>query len=100
VDPNNPNNQGKWKAFEDLGYNIQTLEGRSEGAQDIIAQVEDQLLQSPATFDSVTSFGIRYQVKIQITGPNGRKGTLITKWQYDMNSDVPRLITNWLQVHT
>jgi hypothetical protein len=99
MNSNNPNNRGKWKAFEDVGYNVRTPEGRSEGAQHVIAQIEDQLLQSPATFDSVTSFGLRYQVNIKITGPNGRVGTLITKWQYDMNSDVPKLITNWLQVH-
>src|SRR5215470_4449286 len=32
MDPNNPNNQGKWKAFEGVGYNVHIPEGRSEGA--------------------------------------------------------------------
>ena len=99
MDPNNPKSQGKWKAFEDVGYNVHTLEGRSKGAQDVMAQIEDQLPQSSAKFSGDSLFGTRYQVNIQITGPNGRTGTLVTTWQYDVGSDVPRLITNWLQVH-
>jgi hypothetical protein len=35
----------------------------------------------------------------EISGPNGRRGTLLTIWQYDSGSDAPRLITDWLATH-
>lgn len=45
-------------------------------------------------------FGPRFEVKVVIVGPNGKNGTLQTVWQYDQGSDTPRLVTNWLEVHT
>lgn len=99
MNPNNANNGGKWQAFEQLGYDVQTPEGRSQGAQDVIAQLRGKLPNESATEAKSTSFGRRFEVRADITGPNGRTGTLNTIWQYDSGSNVPRLITNWLQVH-
>jgi hypothetical protein len=39
------------------------------------------------------------EVKVQIVGPNGKHGTLVTQWQIDNGASNPRLITNWLETH-
>lgn len=33
-----------------------------------------------------------------VTGPNGKSGKLVTIWQIDRGTSVPRMITNWLEV--
>ncbi len=46
-----------------------------------------------------TPYGNRYRVRIEIVGLNHRKGTLVSVWQVDKESLIPRLITNWLEAH-
>ncbi|WP_324603613.1 MULTISPECIES: DUF6883 domain-containing protein [Kamptonema] len=45
-----------------------------------------------------TVHGLRFKVRIRITGLNSQEGTLVTSWQIDVGKDIPRLITNWLEV--
>jgi Pretoxin HINT domain/Pre-toxin TG len=99
MDPNNVNNEGKWKAFDELGYDVHTESGRKSGAQDVIEQIRRQIQEKPANPARDTAFGSRFTVDIPIQGPNGRTGTLQTTWQYDNGSETPRLITNWLKTH-
>lgn len=108
MDPDNPNNRtkkddpntGKWVAFKDIGYDVSTPEGRTASAQDVMDQVRDELPNLPAKSTKVTPFGSRYEVDVPIKGPNGKEGTLVTVWQYDNGSTVPRLVTNFLKVHS
>jgi uncharacterized protein YukE len=108
MDPDNPNNRtkkddpntGKWVAFRDLGYDVSTPEARTASAQDVMDQVRDELPDLPAQPTKVTPFGSRYEVDVPIKGPNGKEGTLVTVWQYDNGSTAPRLVTNFLKVHS
>jgi hypothetical protein len=99
MDPGNPNNNGKWKAWSQLGYDVDDLTNRAAASEDVIRQVRDQLDRLPAREGKSTDFGRRFEVEIPITGPNGRSGTLFTVWQFDKGSTTPRMITNLLKVH-
>lgn len=99
MNPDNPKNLGKWLAFEALGYNVQDGSMREIAAQEMISKIRDRLSLTPAIQNKISPYGIRFEVQIPIQGINGQTGTLITIWQFDNNSDVPRLITNWLEVH-
>lgn len=98
MNPNNPNNQGKWMAFAAVGYNVKNAQGRYSAAQDIINQLRFQLDNIPAILDKPSIYGIRFEVQIIIVGANGRQGILVTKWQIDNDTDIPKLTTNWLKV--
>jgi hypothetical protein len=99
MDPDNPNNRGKWKAWSQLGYDVDDLTNRTAASDDVIRQVRDQLETVAAREGKSTDFGRRFEVEIPITGPNGRTGTLFTVWQFDKGSTTPRMITNLLKVH-
>ena len=99
MDPEHPQNEGKWQAFDQLGYDVNTAAGRSNAAQQVSEQVQAQLGDSPAVLDRQTKYGPRWRVETEIVGPNGRHATVVTVWQYDEAGDVPRLITNWARVH-
>ena len=99
MDPNNPQNKGKWEAFQKLGYDVENEEGRAEATQDVMTQLREELPNYPAVLEKVTGYGPRFRVDIPIRGPNGSEGTLATIWQYDSGSTSPRMITNWLEVH-
>lgn len=98
MNPNNPNNQGKWMAFAAVGYNVKNAQGRYFAAQDIINQLRFQLDNIPAILDEPNVYGIRFEVQIVIVGANSRQGILVTKWQIDNDTDIPKLTTNWLKV--
>lgn len=98
MNPNNPKNKGKWIAFAAIGYDVDSSQGRSAAAQDVINQLRQSLPIAPATEDRLSIFGVRFEVIVQIKGPNGGEANLVTKWQIDNSTDIPRLITNWLKV--
>jgi hypothetical protein len=98
MDPSNLGNEGKWKAFEALGYDVQTDAGRASGAEDVISQLNSQLASAPANADRDTAFGPRFHVETMVTGPNGKSARLVTIWQIDQGASAPRMITNWLEV--
>jgi hypothetical protein len=99
MDPEHPQNEGKWEAFNQLGYDIGTSDGRSHAAEQVTEQVQSQLSDSQAMVDRQTKYGPRWRVETEITGPNGRHATVVTVWQYDQGGDTPRLISNWAKVH-
>ena len=99
MDPANPRNNGKWTAFRDLGYDTATVTGRDEAADDVVSQMRAQLSTAVAIPRPASPYGRRVEVSTILRGPNGRTGTLVTVWQYDIGSTVPRLITNFLKVH-
>jgi predicted Zn-dependent peptidase len=99
MNPTNPANQGKWMAFAAIGYDVESLHSRNAAAQDVINQLRQGLVDAPATQSQSSIYGLRFQVRVRIQGPNGGEGTLVTTWQIDNDMDVPRLITNWLEVY-
>ncbi|NJO60862.1 MAG: hypothetical protein HC836_22175 [Richelia sp. RM2_1_2] len=99
MDPNNTKNNGKWKAFEEVGYDVHNDTNRKSGAQDVINQLRQSLVDTPATSGKSTPHGPRFEVRGTLQGPNGKSGTLVSVWQIDAGTDTPRLITNWLEVH-
>ena len=99
MNPNNPANQGKWMAFAVLGYDVESTQSRQAAAQNIIKQLRQGLVNAPAIQGQNSIYGIRFQVQVRIFGVNGRVGNLMTIWQIDNDKNVPRLITNWLEVN-
>jgi len=99
MNPTHPRNQGKWLAFETVGYRLHEQSTRLEAAQAVVQQLINQLPQAQVTVGNTTPYGVRYRVRCPITGPNGQVGTLVTIWQIAPNSNIPRLITNWLEIH-
>lgn len=99
MNPTNPTNQGKWMAFAAIGYDVENPQSRNAAAQDVINQLRQGLVNAPATQGQSTIYGLRFQVRVRVQGPNAGEGTLVTTWQIDNGRDVPRLITNWLEVH-
>ncbi|MCP4107870.1 MAG: hypothetical protein GY749_20390 [Desulfobacteraceae bacterium] len=97
MDPGNISNQNKWMAFEEIGYQVWHEEIRRYEAQDVIDQLKKCLHSAPAIPGKMSTYGQRYNVSVKITGPNGKTGTLVTIWQIENN--IPRLITNWLEAH-
>lgn len=97
MNPAHPANRGKWKAWGRLGYDVT---GNRDGtAADVTRQMRRQLPYVEARQSDTTEYGERYNASFLITGPNGRCGTLETRWQVDRGTTTPRLVTNWLRVH-
>jgi hypothetical protein len=98
MNPDHPDNQGKWMAFAKLGYDVESLEGRNIAARDVIAQLRQSFDSAPSIPGKNTTWGSRFQLRIRIRGLNGQEGTLVTNWQIDRGTDIPRMVTNWLEV--
>jgi len=96
MDPANPSNNGKWQAWQQIGFDVNSAADRSAATQNVIEQIRAQLPNAPATVGKLTNFGQRFEVDTIINGPSGQ-GTL--KMVYQMEDGVPRLVTNWLEVH-
>ena len=99
MNPNHPDNQGKWMAFAALGYDVQSSEGRNAAAQDVIAQLRQSFATAQSIPGQTTTWGSRFRLRIRIQGFNGKQGNLVTNWQIDRDKNVPRLITNWLEIY-
>lgn len=99
MNPENLRNQGKWIAFVAIGYDVEDAIARRAAAQDVISQVREQIPVLPATQGQISFYGNRFEVQVLIQGSNDLTGTLITIWQIDHGKEIPRLITNWLEVH-
>ncbi|MGA7954460.1 MAG: DUF6883 domain-containing protein [Gloeobacterales cyanobacterium] len=98
MNPENPHSGGKWKAFEQIGYDVYTPQGRSIGTQNLIEQLRLSLQNAPANQGKTSTYGSRFVVRVEVKGPNKKKGTLITIWQVDKCKSFPKLITNWIEV--
>jgi hypothetical protein len=99
MNPDNSQNQGKWIAFNAIGYDVRTAESREAAAQTLIDQLRQSFLEAPANPGKLNPYGIRFNVASTIQGSNGRQGVLRTVWQVDRGKETPRLITNWLEVY-
>jgi len=74
-------------AFEQaLGYNINNYE-------QLIEDVLVNLLKYPAVYKGNTKYGKRYEVEMELTGPNGKTAMVITGWLIEKETEKPRLTT-------
>ena len=96
LNPENPNNQGKWIAFVAIGYDVNSPQGRQIATENIINQLRTKLPNLPATQEEPSIYGLRFEVQVTIRGLNGKEGNLITKWQINRGKTRPRLISNRL----
>jgi hypothetical protein len=87
----------KWKAWGALGYDV--VNGREDAAADVERQLRAALPSAETSGRQTTRHGTRVSTRTLVRGPNGRRGTLVSVWQYDGDSSEPRMITNWLEVH-
>ncbi|UBF27785.1 hypothetical protein K9N68_07685 [Kovacikia minuta CCNUW1] len=99
MNPDNPANQGKWMAFEAIGYDVRDIGNRRIAAGNVISQLRQKLTEVSAFQRQPSIYGLRFEVQVVIQGPNGKVGNLLTIWQIDNGAETPRLITNWLTVY-
>ena len=69
-----------------LGYHY-------ENWQELSDKLFDLAQTSTVTKESITEYGIKYKVPIEIIGKKGKSMVLDTVWQVDKGSNVPRFIT-------
>lgn len=93
-----PQNKGKHQAWRALGYDVD--DRRQDAAADALRQLRCHLPAAEPVDREETPYGARYTTETPITGPNGRRRTIVCVWQYDQGSDTPRMLTNWVEVHT
>jgi len=81
----------RWEAFQQLGF-----------SQEDLAQLEQVLLsvlnEGEVTRAWESEYGEHLNVEATITGPNGRKGRLITGWLRRSEAEVLEFITAFLKV--
>jgi len=94
----NPQNGGKWIAWQRAGYDVESETGRQEATRDAIAQVRAHLGNAEATPSEVTQYGTKFEVDIPYQCPNGMRTTLKTVWQFDHGSHIAKMVTNYLKV--
>lgn len=95
-----PDNRNKARAWADLGYEVETEEGRDLAAAEVADHVRELIGASSAREVSPTKYGRRYQVRIPLVGSNGVEATLLTGWQVDHDGDgAPKMTTIWAEIH-
>ncbi|HVX47392.1 MAG TPA: hypothetical protein VHC49_26110 [Mycobacteriales bacterium] len=99
LDPNHPQNGGKAKGWAVLGYEVDTPEGRERSAAMIDPLIRENARTGTAEFEAEFEDG-RYQhytTRTVITGPNGKRGRIVTSWRFDTETRQTRLITTRVQ---
>ena len=82
--------QDKAKAFKSaLGYTM-------ENADDLIQQIYDKLPEYEAKEKTDKGWGKRYEVRMELTGPNGKTAKVITAWIDDKNTRQMRLTSAYI----
>ncbi|MEA2616525.1 MAG: hypothetical protein QOE72_2308, partial [Chloroflexota bacterium] len=56
MNESHPANGGKWVAWNDVGYSIDSASGRAAAAQDVMRQLDAQLPETTATFSKTTEW--------------------------------------------
>ena len=89
LNPDHPKGGSKAVAFRDvLGYT-------RENAQELAAALQAGLGQWKATARAATKYGRPYEVRMLLTGPNGRQATVKTGWIIDADGK-PRLTSAYI----
>lgn len=101
MNPGHPQNNGKARAWEAVGYDVTTPDRRRKDAQELRELICRHLLpDGKVAAAKETADGADYRVVNGFIGPNGRHATLVTCWRVGPGEDArPRLLTTWLAVH-
>lgn len=84
-----PRGRDKAIAFEKaLGYN-------QENYKDLAKIIKNNLKSSPATYKGSGKYGDRYEIAMDITGPNGKTARVLTGWLLDKNGKA-RMVTAYV----
>lgn len=80
----------KARAFQlALGYNLSNY-------QTLIENIRDHLSEAEATAKGDNGFGMRYEVKMNLTGPNGQNANVLTAWIDDEETGEIRLTSVYI----
>lgn len=72
-----------------LGYNI-------DNANDLVANIRQSLNAFPAISKGDKGYGQLYEVRMKLTGPNGKRAAVITAWIDDVNTKEMRLVSAYV----
>jgi hypothetical protein len=90
LDKEHPRGKNKAIVFERvLGYNLNTA-GRLE--RDILGN----LPYYDAVYKGKGKHGDKYEVIMELTGPNGKTAKVVTAWIFRENKDFPQLVTTYV----
>ena len=85
-----PKGRSKAIAFRDaLGYTV-------DNQNELQEALRDGLTKWKATARAVTDYGKPFEVRMLLTGSNGKQATVKTGWQIDSGTDVPRLVSAYV----
>ena len=93
LDFDNPNAAGKAEAYKKaLGFD-------KTNADSLISQIENAVHEETVSPIDITEseFGTKYKYRIPIKGINGQIKNVIAVYQIDKGTDVPRMITNYVE---
>ena len=85
LNPDHERNNGKWRLFAALGYTQRNWERMAE-------DLREQHHTQECEFSRVTVHGDNYTIVAWLQGPLG-SANIESVWQFDLGSDVPRLIS-------
>lgn len=99
LDAEHPRNGGKAAAFAALGFDLETRQQREVAAAAVALQLRARLGEGEVTELGDRGYGPRWEVRTMFRGPNGKMATAVSYWQADAGTELPRLITLWLEIH-
>lgn len=93
LDYTNSNSKGKAEAYEKaLGFT-------KDNADSLINQIHGNVTEGKIHPISIQSnnYGTKYKYEIPVKGPNGKTKIVVAVYQIDKNTNIPRLITNFVK---
>jgi hypothetical protein len=82
----------KRRAFEALGFSEEAGNWR-----DLRYAIEENLSLYPARFSHRDEWGSTFDVDMIVSGPEGKRAPVRTKWIYGSGEDFPRLVTLYVK---
>ena len=101
MNPGHSQNNGKFRAWAALGYEVGNAAARFEDAQELRELIGRHMLpDGKVAAVKETADGTDYRVLNGFIGPNDRRATLVTCWRVSPDELAgPRLLTSWLAIH-
>ncbi len=91
LSPSSPWGRHKAIVFE------QALGFTRDNYADLLEQIEENILDAPATFHGEDEFGRRYTVDLNVCGTEGRQAVVRTGWLVPHGADEARLVTLYVR---
>ena len=93
LDYQNPNASGKAEVYE------RTLGFTKDNSELLINQIDDAICGGKVSPYEISEsvFGTKYKFRIPVKGVNGQIKDVIAVYQIDTGTDVPRMVTNYVE---